>query len=72
MTTEDQINGLTGSFVDDPVLLSTNKLEEMANAWMFVEKKSLVVDSIIDNKLGLDGDGKCNGTGVVCVGGCGL
>ena len=31
MTTEDETNGLAGSFVDDLVLLSRDKLEEMAN-----------------------------------------
>ena len=62
------MNSLAGSFVDDPVLLSRDKLEEMANAWMFVEDDPLVVDLAIDNELGLDGEGNGNGLGAGDVG----
>ena len=61
MTTEDETNGLAGSFVDDTVLLSRDKLEKMANAWMFVDDDTLVVDSTINSGLGLDGEGNGNG-----------
>ena len=68
MPVEDRTNDLAGSFTDDPVLLSRDELEEMTDAWMLVEDNPLVVDSTIDNELGLDGEGNGNGTGVGCVG----
>ena len=64
MMIEDGTNSLVGMFVDDPVPLSIDNLEGMANSWVFVKEDSLVVNSIIDNELELDDEGHNNGDGV--------
>ena len=68
MTVEDGTNTLAGSFTDDPVPLSRDDLEEMANACMFVKDHPLVVDLTTDKELGLDDEGNGNGNGAGCMG----
>ena len=64
MTAEDGTNGLAWLFVDDPDPLSRDKFGKMANTWMFMDVDPLVVDSTIDNELGLDSEGNSNSVGV--------
>ena len=62
-TAEDETSALAGSFADDPVPLSSEKLEEMANTWMFIEDDPVMVNSMIDDTCGLDGEGTGTGSG---------
>ena len=61
-------NGLAQSFADDPVPLSRVELEEMATAWVFVEDDPVIIDSTIDEELGIDGQGSGTGVDAGCVG----
>ena len=60
---EDVTSGLAGSFTDDPVPLSREELQEMANALVFVEDDPVVNDTAIDEQCGLDGEGTGTGFG---------